>query len=95
MEQIKDVPDLVKLNWPTPGKLKSVLCGKDVRLNLVEFCNRIYPKHPDVYKCRTQKCDGYVTLICQKNGLNICFDIIGLLCVNTVCFKKCVPYFKS
>ena len=64
MEQIKDVPDLVKLNWPTPGKLKSVLCGKDVRLNPVEFCNicnRIYPKHPDVYKCRTQECDGYVT----------------------------------
>ena len=55
MEQIKDVPDLVKLNWPTPGKLKSVLCGKDVRLNPwpVEVCNRIYPKHPDVYKCQT------------------------------------------
>ena len=53
MEQIKDIPNLVKLNWPTPGKLKSVLCGKDVRLNPVEVCNRIYPKHPDVYKCQT------------------------------------------
>ena len=61
MEQIKDVHGLVKLNWPTPCKLKSVLCGKDVKLNPVEFCNRIYPKHPDVYKCQTQECDGYVT----------------------------------
>ena len=82
MEQIKDVLDLVKLSWPTQTKkVKSVLCGKDVRLNPVEFCNicnRIYLKHPDVYKCQTQKCDGYVTYnFPEKSSLNIHLDIIG------------------
>ena len=71
MKQINDVLDLVKLNCPGPNscetsvdKVKSVLCGKDVRFNPVEFCNicnRIYPKDPDIYKCGTQECDGYVT----------------------------------
>ena len=65
MKQIKDVLDLVKLNYPTPNscetsvdKVKSVLCGKVVRFNPVDFCNicnKTYPKDPDIYKCGTQE----------------------------------------
>ena len=63
MKQIKDVLDLVKLNYPTPNscetsvdKVKSVLCGKDVNpVELCNICNRIYPKDPDIYKCGTQE----------------------------------------
>ena len=43
MEQIKDGSDLVKINWPTPGKLRPVLCGKDVQLKFATFATGYIP----------------------------------------------------